>query len=46
MQAVEEIEGQSDRDQGDQNRQSERDGIHGSVHVGSIVCRSAEGGTA
>jgi len=46
MQAVEEIESQGDRDQGDQNRQSERDGVHGSVHVGSIVCRSAQGGTS
>jgi hypothetical protein len=46
MQAVEEIKGQRDHDQGDQNRQSERDGVHGSVHVGSIICGPDEGGTS
>ena len=29
VQPVEEIEGQGDRDQGDQNRESKRDGVHG-----------------
>jgi hypothetical protein len=45
MQAVEEIKGQSNRNEGDQNRQSERDSVHGSVHVGSVVWLSAEGGS-